>query len=461
MAEPRATLGMDDLERFLAGRAPISAPPALADAIVLGAASLPQTRPGWALPGFGRLAGARPALVPVVALVAIGLLLALLALASIGRPRPVVPDEAWVRRSIGDPGSVAMVIGGGGNSLLAATSPNGAPYEDTVWRSTNGVSWAPIADETPFAKSWIGGFLQLDHSVLAYGSRLDAAGKETIATWTSDDGASWQLLSDAGSTNPLDDQVRERLASVVPGGPGFVAVGSASGTTADVPSAWTSTDGVAWTRTAALDGVAVVGLVRANGGFLALTRGDRISSWRSTDGTTWSPGTFPVTVPCCGIGAMANLPGGTPLGAIAVSPSGSSPALRPSAFVTRDAETWTRIELPSPPEACVVTASWRTCPVIATAVAADAGHVVVAGSTSTTQAGPLRAVFWTSADGGRTWTVSEETPSLVLDPAQSDRMQNGIFGLWAGGPNAFYAVGRTQEAGASVWTGHPFPPAAP
>ena len=159
---------------------------------------------------------------------------------------------------------------------------------------------------------------------------------------------------------------------------------------------------------------------------------------------------------------MANLPGGTPLGAIAVSPRGAGNALRPGAFVTRDAETWTSLELPSPPEACVVTPSWKTCPVIATAVAADAEHVVVAGSTSTTQAGPLRAVFWTSADGGRTWTVSEESPSLVLDAAQSDRMQNGVFGLWAGGPNAFYAVGTARRtAGASVWTGHPFPPTGP
>ena len=134
MAELRATLGTDELERFLADRAPITAPPALADAIVLGAASLPQVRRGWSLPGFGGLAGARPALVPVAALVAIGLLLALLALASIGRPRPVVADEAWVRTSIGGPGSFATVIGAGGDSVLAARSPNGAASEDTVWR---------------------------------------------------------------------------------------------------------------------------------------------------------------------------------------------------------------------------------------------------------------------------------------------------------------------------------------
>ena len=158
---------------------------------------------------------------------------------------------------------------------------------------------------------------------------------------------------------------------------------------------------------------------------------------------------------------MANLPGGTPLGAIAVIPTDAGHGLRPSAFVTRDAATWTPLELPAPPG---LARQWRarsTCPLIATAVAADAGHVVVAGTTANTQDGPLRAVFWTSADGGRTWTVSAESPSLVLAPAQSDRIRNSVYGLHAGGPNAFYAVGTTQDTGASVWTGHPFPPSDP
>jgi len=460
VAEPRTTLSTAELERFLADRAPITAPPELADAIVLGSASLPQVRRGWTLPRPGRLAWSRPAFLPVAALLAIGLLLALVALATIGRPRPAVPDSGWVRSSIGAPGSTAAVIGAGAGSLFATVWPNDAVFEDRVWSSTDGLTWSPLADQTPFDGAWISGFLELDHSVLAYGSRRDAEGHETIATWASDDGVSWRLLSDARSVNPIAGQQREHLSSVVAGGPGFVGIGTATGTAFHGVAAWTSPDGVAWTRTASLDGIAGVGLVRAGGGLLALTRSDRISSWRSSDGISWARGAFPITVPCCGVGAMANVPGGTPLGAMAVSPTGVEPALRPTAFTTRDAETWTRLELPSPPDACVVTASWRTCPAIATAVAADAEHVVVAGSTARAPAGPLRLVFWTSADGGRTWAASAEAPSLVLDAAQSDRMQNGVYDLWAGGPNAFYAAGRTQQDGASVWTGHPFPPSA-
>ncbi len=195
------------------------------------------------------------------------------------------------------------------------------------------------------------------------------------------------------------------------------------------------------------------------GGFLALTRGDQVEAKLSTDGLTWSPATFPNDTG--GVADIANLPGGMPLGAIAVGGWGTVPSLRPYAWITRDAATWTELALPLPPEPCASTASWPGCPTIATAVAADADHVVVAGSTATAQAGPLRAVFWTSADGGQTWDVSEADPALELDPQQSDREQNGIVDLWAGGPNAFYAAGRTQDAGASVWTGHPFPPSGP
>ena len=383
MAEPRTTLSDEALERFLADRAPVLAPARLADDVLRGVVGLQQERRVWALPGFSGWSGRRSTLIPVAAVVAVGLLVALLGLVYAARPQPVVPASTWVRSSIGAPGSVAMVIGGAGDLLVAAVWPNGAAYEDTIWRSTDaGATWAPIADQTPFARSSIGGFLQLDHSVLAYGSRLDAAGSERIATWSSEDGASWRLLSDAGSVNPLDGQQRERLTSVVPGGPGFVAIGTAKGTGYNGPTAWTSTDGVAWTRGSALGGTGTVGLVRMPGGFLALTSSDRITSSTSTDGVTWSPATFPDTVPCCGSGAMANLPGGMPLGAVAVIPGGAGAAMRPSAFVTRGAVAWTPLELPAPPEPCVTTATWRTCPLIATAVAADADHVVVAGSTA-------------------------------------------------------------------------------
>ena len=220
-----------------------------------------------------------------------------------------------------------------------------------------------------------------------------------------------------------------------PADPGSSRLGRPAARRTAGPSAWTSADGVAWTRTSALDGVAAVGSCVPRASSSRLTRSDRIASWRSSDGVAWSRGTFPGMVPCCGVAAMAELPGGTLLGAIAVSPRGAGTALRPGAFETRDAETWNSLDLPSPPEACVVTQDWKTCPVIATAVAADAEHVVVAGSTATAQAGAAcercSGPRPTAAGRGRRARRRRRSCSTRRNP---DRMQNGVYGLLRGWP---------------------------
>ena len=126
MAEPRTTLSNESLERFLADRAPVMAPARLADDVLRGVVGLPRSVAGGRCAGLGGWSGTRSTLIPVAAVVAVGLLVALLGLVYATRPQPVLPDPVWVRSSIGDPGSVAMVIGGAGNSLVAATMPNGA-----------------------------------------------------------------------------------------------------------------------------------------------------------------------------------------------------------------------------------------------------------------------------------------------------------------------------------------------
>ena len=208
MAEPRTTLSTEQLERFLADRAPVTAPPpprrrgrARCGRAAAGATRMEPSRvrrlvrePEHADPrgrDGRRRAPGRPA-------------------------RPRVRGATAAR----DPGSrMGAVVDRRNRDLRhghrcrraircsrcrgAAARPRKRPSGALT---DAGLSWAPIVDQTPFAGASIRGFLQLDHSVLAYGSHSDAAGKETIATWASDDGASWRLLSDAGSVNPLDGE---------------------------------------------------------------------------------------------------------------------------------------------------------------------------------------------------------------------------------------------------------------
>ncbi len=93
MAEPRANLSTEALERFLADRAPAMAPARLADDVLRGVVGLPQERRGWALPGFGGWSGTRSTLIPVAAVVAIGLLVALLGLVYAARPQARDPGS--------------------------------------------------------------------------------------------------------------------------------------------------------------------------------------------------------------------------------------------------------------------------------------------------------------------------------------------------------------------------------
>ncbi len=139
MAEPRTTLSDEALERFLADRAPVLAPARLADDVLRGVVGLPQERRGWALPGFGGWSGTRSTLIPVAAVVAVGLLVALLGLVY-RRPTAARAPRSRMGAVVdrGNRDRSRMVIGGGGDSLLAATVARTARLsEETVWRSTD------------------------------------------------------------------------------------------------------------------------------------------------------------------------------------------------------------------------------------------------------------------------------------------------------------------------------------
>ena len=400
------------------------APARLADDVLRGVVGLPQERRGWALPGFGGWSGTRSTLIPVAAVVAIGLLVALLGLVYATRPQPVLPgfrvgavvdrrsgvgrdghrrrgrfarrgDHAErrglrghhlaldrLRRDLGAPGgsdAVREVV----DRRLPAAGPLGARVRVAPRRGRH------REDRDLVVRGW-GIVAPAVRRGIREPARRPAARAPVVSRHRR---SRLRRHRDrhrhrVRRPNRMDLHRRRRVDS---------------------------RECARWHRHGGPRSVPA--------GFLALTWSDRITSSTSPDGITWSPATFPDTVPCCGSGAMANLPGGMPLGAVAVIPGGAGAAMRPSAFVTRGAEAWSPLELPAPPEPCVTTASWRTCPLIATAVAADADHLVVAGSTALTQAGPLQAVFWTSADARP--NVDGEHGNAVAD-ARSDAVRRPV-----------------------------------
>jgi len=152
--------------------------------------------------------------------------------------------------------------------------------------------------------SWFGGVLVND--VVAGGPGLIAVGAEFIgeglaraAVWTSEDGSDWVRV-------PHDDAMfrgsgADVMNAVTTGGPGFVAVGTQS---AEDPFdandggnavAWTSPDGLAWTRIAGArevfggSGVQSLRDVAPGGPGLVAVGSDGFDAaiWVSEDGTTW------------------------------------------------------------------------------------------------------------------------------------------------------------------------------
>lgn len=110
-----------------------------------------------------------------------------------------------------------------------------------------------------------------------------------VATWTSRDGISWERhILDPGIADPKQDGVTELVAA----GEGFYAGGRSYDASADVthPRAWTSVDGVTWTRHK-LPGRGEVSALTVRGDTVVAVGGtdDDVRVWKSTDqGRAWT-----------------------------------------------------------------------------------------------------------------------------------------------------------------------------
>lgn len=170
--------------------------------------------------------------------------------------------------------------------------------------------------------------------------------------WTSKDGLSW-------SQEPASTALaRAVMTGIVPGGPGYVAVGGAPDrpTVFDGPAhavAWTSADGHAWARlpdaplfhaptgTDQTFGTWMSAVAAGSGGLVAVgtvgTQGGTGSAlaWWSADGRTWSPGTSTTFLH----GQLLSV-AAVPAGFLAAGPSGPDSCLG-GTWSSTDGTSWT------------------------------------------------------------------------------------------------------------------------
>lgn len=186
--------------------------------------------------------------------------------------------------TVGGPGFVAVGSDGSFETMKVTAA---------VWTSPDGITWSRVPhDDAAFRpRGWMS-------SVVAGGPGLVARGAdgqgpdESRVIWTSPDGVSWSRIPLAGAE--LDDA---EVSSVSAGGPGLVAVG----TVGDDAAVWTSADGTIWSRVthndAVFGGPATIwmnsvaqtstGLV-AVGGSRSRLGEEKAEAWTSPDGVTWS-----------------------------------------------------------------------------------------------------------------------------------------------------------------------------
>lgn len=184
---------------------------------------------------------------------------------------------------------VAMAVGASGE-LVAVGRQRDVPL---AWTSADGVAWQPHAVTTlgdGSVAERMTTVIATPDGYLAGGSVGPELFERHARFWRSPDGVSWSPVAD----DPAAFAGAE-VRSIVRAGAGYVAVGvvgSVQQVTGSV--AWTSPDGSRWTRHDAPDlalGRAIALVEAPFGGFVAVGSGlneEEALAWRSADGRAWT-----------------------------------------------------------------------------------------------------------------------------------------------------------------------------
>jgi hypothetical protein len=117
--------------------------------------------------------------------------------------------------------------------------PSSASPSPTFPQAPSRFDWSRVSDDTAGLRG--DGHLS---SVVAGGPGFVAVGSaDSAAVWTSTDGARWSRVPHNDAIFPSGD-----ISSVIVGGPGLVAVGTDESEGSHDAAVWTSPDGVTWSR---------------------------------------------------------------------------------------------------------------------------------------------------------------------------------------------------------------------
>jgi hypothetical protein len=193
------------------------------------------------------------------------------------------------------------------DGYIGAAQVNGDPTKVSLWRSTDGISWheQPASPAFTEAKTyWYDSIASVIETspghLLAVGSANngDASVFNAVAWTSNDSGLTWQRATVGGAADA-------EMSDVAATSNGLVAVGvdgHPSGGTQLIgirgAAVWTSLDGTHWTRTPTqpsfagtqMDHVIAVGPVAIATGLDVPTGSGSVAPpiWRSTDGLTWT-----------------------------------------------------------------------------------------------------------------------------------------------------------------------------
>lgn len=186
---------------------------------------------------------------------------------------PGLPGSAVTSITTGGPGFVAVGFDGTDRAM--------------VWVSIDGLEWKAVPYSIVFAKASMAGVASSNGRLVAVGRDLTSIDDERAAAWTSRDGVVWRRI-----VGP--DLEGAQMISVVPGGPGFVAVGTLL-EGVDASAVWTSVDGESWSLVPQQTDLAgsFMWSVASGGPGLVATGWHRnpepsLAFWTSVDGRTWT-----------------------------------------------------------------------------------------------------------------------------------------------------------------------------